>query len=211
MRLATPEAVLNVLGIQISSGSLATAGAALDATFALVETALDTDLPSNSRTDYFDLTRYEKVDPILRLSCGFVSKDDALVVRQTESGSPLVGSFGTVIPDTEYTVDYERGTVSLIGSYYAGKKSLSVAYTAGFAVEDDEVTLAGIPDGLKQGGLMRAVTFMLTNPVNVTKEKARFMAVTAVNGFNLQSNQALSKFTRPRGGIVWNSATSKDE
>jgi hypothetical protein len=54
-----------------------------------------------------------------------------------------------------------------------------------------------------RGAINAAASYMMVNPANVAKEKARFMAATTVTALDLQTKNALQVYTRPRGTVVW--------
>lgn len=204
MRLAAPEAILKILGIQIGNGTLDAAGAALDASFPVMESSLDTDLARGSRTDYFSLTRAEKVDPVLRLTSGFVSKDDNIIVRITADGLPLTGTEGTILSANNYEVDHIRGVVALIGSYYAGARSVSVEYTYGFEADvDHPEQLTGVYPVVEQAAISMAAAYYQHNPANIPKDRAKALGPTSIQGYELKARQSISLLARPRATAVW--------
>lgn len=194
MRLATASAVLGVTGTQISTGSTDNANAALDATFPVIESALETQLVRARRTDFFDVGRRGTSYPILRLECGFVSKDEPIVVTYK----------GAVLADTDYEVEHIHGLVNLLGTYAHGNRSITVTYSYGFEVaEEDTAQLVGVDPALRAVGISMATSFIMLNPASVAKEKARYTATTSVNGFEVKARQACAAFMRPRGTVVW--------
>lgn len=201
MRLAAPDAVLTpLLGLSSqSASSQSAAGAALDATFPIAETALDTDLWRGQRTDYFDVTASEVVDPTLRLHAGFVSKDTSPVVTDLAAGQ--------AVPDTAYFVDYEKGLIYLSGTYVAQRRSISVVYEYGFELDEKTNVLQGLPEGVKQGGINLALSYLQLNPANVAKDKAKALGTASINGFTLAARQNLQQFQRPRANMIWPSAS----
>lgn len=203
MRLASPEKLLLLLGIQSGAGSLAAAGAALDATAPLVETALETSLPRSTRTDYFTLTKSSVVDPVLRLSCGFLSRDEKVVVRFQ----------GTTLEADEYKVDYTLGFVTLFGTYSVGTQNVSVNYTSGFDAPSGDRTglLTGLPAAVEQGALSMAASYFLNNPANSTKDKGKFMATSGVGRYAGAAKASLEPFTRPRALTVWSDHSDVEE
>jgi len=206
MRLAAPESVLTVLGIQTSSGSLAAAGAALDATFPDIESYLDTTLLAGRRTDYFDLTSSDRVAPCLRLSCSFVSKDEPIIVSYSSDGAPLTPDNAATLDPSAYHIDYTLGIVYATSTFAATRRSLAVTYSAGFDADvSDSTSLSGLPDTLVQGAISKAASYMMLNPANVAKDKARFMATVTVHGLELKGVQAIRQYTRPRGTVIWHS------
>ena len=200
MRLATPQAVLGVLGIQTGTGALTTAGAALDATFGGIESRLDCRLTLREQVDYFTLSKYDAVDPVLRLATGFVNTDEAFTVGLLGSDAPL--------PVDAYHLDPEKGTVSVYGEYTPGKDIFTVHYTSGFDVStSDPLQFVDVPDVLKQAHTSLACAYVQTNPANVPKEKARFLGVTSIIGYQQQAHEVLAPYVRPRGTCVWTSRT----
>jgi hypothetical protein len=208
MRLAAPETVLSILGIQQSPGSLAVAGAALDATFSDLEARTDSLFLVTSRTDYFDLDETEVASPRLRLTSGFVSLTEDLTVRYSADGLSLSAGSGTELT-TGYVADYVAGVVWLDGTYLPGKRVVSITYTHGFELSDDDVLLADVPTALEQAHISLAAEYMMLNPANVGKEKAKFMAQVAVHGYSHKASRAVQNLTRPRGTVIWPSFTER--
>ena len=203
MRLATADAVLNVLGIQSSPGSLVTATAALDATFHDVQELLETSLSFSIQTDYFDIGRYETVNPKLRLSNSFVSKDDPIVVVVSPLGLPLPTNEGTVLASTDYEINFKLGTIRILGTVVSGSSVVSVYYASGFNTGADPAVLSPIPEGIVQAGISKAATYIQLNPANIAKDKARFSASVAVTGMNAKGTRAVQEYIRPRGLHIW--------
>jgi len=186
MRLAAPETVLTVLGIQQSAGSLAVAGAALDATFPDLEARIESDLVFGTRTDYFDLSSDEVTNPRLRLSSGFVFVAEPVTIKYSSDYAPLTSTTGT--------------------AFLAGSRTVAITYSHGLEVNTDG-TFADIPDSLVQAHIALAAEFMMLNPANVAKEKARFTAQVAVHGYSLKGSRAVERLQRPRGTVIWPSLT----
>ena len=201
MRLATPEQVLSILGIQSSTGSLANAGVALDAVFSVMENALDTELLQTTRTDQFDISPLLNVDPSLRLSGSFVFTEDDLTVTDNTTGA--------VIDPSTYSLDADHGVVHLVGTMPYGKRVLAVTYTTGFVVSDkDENVLEGFPEALADAQACLACAFIQMNPTNVSKDKAKALGINSSNGYDMRARQIMARYTRPRGTVVWNALTS---
>lgn len=208
MRLAAPETVLSVLGIQRSPEALAVAGAALDATFSDLEARTDSRFARTLRTDYFDLDSTEVSNPRLRLTSGFVSvdPDDSLVIRYSADGASLSAGSGTVL-DAGFVADFFSGVLWLDGTYLAGRRVVSVTYTHGFETAPDGVSLDSVPTALEQAHISLAAEYMMLNPANVGKEKARFMAQVGVFGYSHKASRAVQVLARPRGTVIWPSFT----
>lgn len=211
MRLTTPASVVSLLGLQNTPATLAAAGVVLDASMHAIETFLDTELRRAERTDYFTITRDTKVDPVLRLTSSFVSRDDPIVVTQTTTGSPLLAYPGTPLDDSMYTIDYDRGLVYMHGSFYAGRHSLSVAYVSGLEVSTTDATaFANVPDELAQSHANMAAAHFLLNPTNVPKEKAKNMGRHAVDSYVAFARKCVALYERPRAVVVWPSFTQQN-
>jgi hypothetical protein len=196
MRLATPEDVLAVLNIGVSTGSLASAAAALDATLSDLERKLDTKLSLQEQTDYFLVPARASVRT-LRLSNSFISEDTELVLRYHEGGP---SSTGYTIASTDYLVDTELGMVKLL-SPVAAPTTLSVAYSSGFS-ERSGVALDA-PAALTEAHATLACAFLQMNPANVAKDKAKSMGTASINGYQQAAVRATSRYVRPRGTCMW--------
>ena len=205
MRLAAPETVLTVLGIQQSAGSLAVAGAALDATFPDLEARIESDLVFGTRTDYFDLSSDEVTNPRLRLSSGFVFVAEPVTIKYSSDYAPLTSTTGTAFSGG-YVVESVIGVVWPSATFLAGSRTVAITYSHGLEVNTDG-TFADIPDSLVQAHIALAAEFMMLNPANVAKEKARFTAQVAVNGYSLKGSRAVERLQRPRGTVIWPSLT----
>lgn len=194
MRLATPEEVLAVAGIQAGAGSVVVAGAALDATFPAVESLLDTSLVRSHRIDWFDIGKWENSNAQLSLSQSFVDEDEPFVVKVN----------GVEVPADSYTLRADSGVVRMSVCLPQGKEVVSVEYFAGFELDTlTEGNLVGLPDGLVQGGISYAAAYMLLNPANSPKDKARYLAQTALRGFELKAGQCFAPYMRYRTLVIW--------
>lgn len=194
MRLATPDAVLAVLGIQTGTGSLAAAGAALDATFPVIESRLETSLVRARYRDVFDLAKSDTTYAVLRLSHAFVAQDE----------STLVSVQGVTLTGAQYRTQHRLGLVSLLGTFPQGQGVVTVEYSAGFdATVADPKMFLDLPDALVQGGTSMAAHYLLLNPANSPKEKARFLGQNSLAGLELKAIQSLAPFVRPRATVVW--------
>lgn len=196
MRVATPEQVLTVLGIQQSTGSLLTAGAALDATFPQLEAMLESSVVLQHRKDLFDLGSGEVTRPLLRLASGLVTTEEDVVVEF--KGDALVAG-------DDYTIDYRRGVVHTLGTYTAGKHAFSVDYYTGYSAAPGSTILADVPTAIVQASIDIACAYLLLSPANSAKDKARFLVGHSVDGFQRRARQSLAPLARPRANHVWES------
>lgn len=190
MRLTSSEQVLLVMGIQNNSGSLENAGAALDVTSRLVENLLETQLEDHIHTDFFDYeysrmrSRFEP--QTFRLSSRFVDPSAKVVVREgTET--LRTPADGTIVPASDYVIDHDKGTVTVLRDLPVGYCTVSVTYTAGFRAADG--VLKGTPDWLRRLGVLAAQHYINLNPAHVSSKKlvafsdisdALFRAVTTL-------------------------------
>lgn len=207
MRLATADSVLNVLGIQTSAGAMVTASAALDATFHDVQEVLETNLAYSTQTDYFDIGRYEAVNPSLRLSNSFVVSDEPIVVTVSATGLSLPADTGTVLTTADYEINFKLGTLRLRGTILAGLSVISVSYSSGFNTGADPEMLSDTPAALVQAAISKAACYAQLNPANIAKDKAKFSASVAVHALNTKGSRAIAAYVRPRGIHIWPSHT----
>ena len=212
MRLASPALVLSILGLQSGPGTLAMAGAALDATFPALEAILDTKLVEGECTDYYSLATSQRTDPVLRLTNGFVSKEATITIRQTLAGEALGASGGSEVDLSLASMHYTLGTLLLAGEYYPGRFTLAVTYTFGFPLDlSNPDTLTGAPDEIVQAHANLAAAFIQMNPTNVSKEKAKALGVSSSNGYDMRARQGLYRFARSRGTVIWPDFVSYSE
>jgi hypothetical protein len=183
MRLASPQQLLALLGIQASSGGLKAAEDALDASFSSVEQAAESRLVSGSLTDTFYLP--DTIDPVLRLTSGFLSSDRVTV---TGAGTPQV------------LVSKQEGVVRLKGRHPG---EVSVRYMCGFHPDADGVTLQDVPRILVNTHLHLAASLMVLAPGAVSKDKAKAMGVEAARGFEAKAYAIMQAAHRPRALVHW--------
>lgn len=200
MRLATPSSVLSVLNIQSSAGSLASAGAALDATLSTLEVKLDTRLVLLKQTDHFFFTDSAR-KRTLRLTNGFVSK----VVVTLNAADQYAG--GTALTaGTDYFLDAIRGVVTLLSSI--GYANVSVSYTSGFDTSPSDTLMAdNPPEPLVQAHAAIACSFLQLNPANVSRDKAKALGTASIDGYQQNALRGLEVYARPRGTVMWPSAS----
>ena len=193
MRLATPDELLTGTGIQSGTGSLAVAGAALDATFGAAEERVESPLLLANRRDTFDLAASQVMNPSFRLEAAFVSKDEPVTVTIN----------GTALADGEFFVQHDLGIVRTTGTFLKGSRVVSITYTAGFDKDNNTGALKALPDSLKQGGICLAVAHLLLHPANSPKDKARFLSEVSVHGMQFTANQHFQRHHRPRVNVIW--------
>lgn len=198
MRLAAPEDVLATIGIQQSTGSLATAGAALDATYPLVEAMLESRLVRERRLDTFDLPAANIKNPEFRLFSGLVTTDETIVVNAN----------GEAVAADDYEIQLDIGIVRLIGEFAASKSAVTVEYSCGLEVDPSATNVfQEVPEAIKQAAIAKACAYLLLSPANSAKEKAKSLVGYSIQGFELRARQMLAPYTRPRGGYLWEALT----
>lgn len=207
MRLANPADVLSALNIQSGAGPLASAGAALDATFSNIEAHLDTVLRRQIVVDDFNVYKAERIKPVLRLSRGFVDPDEPLVVTATTGfGTSLVT---TVLDATDYRVDYRKGLVYVLAALPLSDMQLIVSYASGFYATSG--VLAEVPDALVQAHLCLGCAFMQMNPPSVPKGKAVALGRAAIWAYQQQAIALMAQDVRPRACCLWADVTVAED
>jgi len=195
MRLATPEQVLEVMGIGNNTGSVLTAGAALDATSRIVENMLETNLEEATYTDFFDYeyhyARARFTPQTFMLSNRFLDSSVPVAVR--ESTSALQGvTEGDAVDSTRYIVDSLNGTLTNLQDFPLGFYTVSVTYTAGFPTTGTDKVLKDAPDWLVRAGIVAAQHFMSLTPAHVSSKK-----VTSATDIARSIREVLSVLINP--------------
>lgn len=180
MRLASSAALLSLLGIQTSPGALKAAEDALDATFPLVETSVESRLTLSTITDSFTVRQGQAQ---LRLTSGF------LVSERLALSAPV-----------PFRARKQEGVVLLDGPFSG---VLTVKYTCGFQTDAEGTTLIDVPSALASAHLQHAASAMLLAPGAVPKEKAKAMGAFSSRAFYAMAQRTLQSLHRPRAMVVW--------
>lgn len=182
MRLASPELVLSLIGMNPTSpGAIKAAEDALDASFSSVEQAAECRFALSSITDTFVLSG--QTDPSLRLTSGF-----------------LVSERVTISSGTLRYVLRNEGVVCLTGR---PEGQISVKYACGYAVGQNGSSLQNVPDFLQSAHAHMAASLMQLAPAAVPKTKAQAMATDAARGYESKAYRILQGIARPRALVVW--------
>jgi hypothetical protein len=197
MKLATPQQVLDLLGIISNTGSLGNAAAALDITSRIVEAALETRLEEGTYTDFFDYeysrmrTRFSP--RMFYLSSRFVDTSMSFVVREAESSLPLrTKDDGLVVAVADYIVDHRKGTVTVLRDVPVGAHTLSITFSAGFPARGTDKVIADAPDWLVQAGKSAAQHYINLNPAHVSSKK-----ITAVKDITVGLKDRITALVHP--------------
>lgn len=165
MKLNTASKVLATMGVVENPGSLLSASRALDHTYPIIESLLETTLTEQHVTDYFDI---RTGNYYLRLKNRFIDAY-ALEVRVSADGSPLLlPTDGDLVPDTDYRVDQETGLLTFLKQVREGDLTLSVSYDSGLRLSDDGTYLEA-PYWLAEAAVAIAVqaqNTLVSSPAN---------------------------------------------
>lgn len=173
MLLASPTDVLSRLGLATSEDRLVSVKSALQGVTFKIESDIGTELSNRDRIDYFSVPSYNTQPRIitLRLAQGFVDRDSDIIVSLSTSGSISDSTSVIVIPEDEYEVDFNLGTVTIHGTIYSGSEVYSVQYTSGFGVSGADKIAAGIPDWLEEAA--KSATVLILNAENFSRQKTK--------------------------------------
>ncbi len=199
MRAATAEEVLEVVGLHGTTGSRASAGAALSNTYALLESFLETQLAEGEAVDYFSVSTFDFTKGVvrLRLTNRFVT---GVVVRASSDGTRLMSTTaGEIVDDADIQVDTEAGIVTVYGGFTTGPRRLSVSYAFGGAVTDDTVA---VPGWVKDAAVSLAVVYLNTYPSNPGNRKQATVGTVADVLYALLRERIGNK-ARDRATVSW--------
>lgn len=167
MKLAEPSDVLLALGIASGTGALSNAAAALDLTAPIIEAMLDAPLDQQTIIDYFDYddTFYQGATsfPTFRLSSGFIDREETFTI-----GGEGVSGYTDL---SYWSIDYTRGLLTPKFKPLAGVDAVTVEYTRGFAETGTNKVLSGLPEWLKQAGILAACHYLQITPANVVNKQ----------------------------------------
>ena len=203
MLLTTPSKVLGLAGITPSSGALTHATLAIAQTLPVIEGLLETALVRQTWRDYFNYHGRPYRDdrrtlPALRLAHRYLV--GSVVLRESEEGAPLVGAAGQVVASDEYLLNTEQGILTLLQPRPHGYATLSVLYTAGFTVGEDDV-LQNIPDWLEKAGIIGALYILNSQPSQPANRRQATVA-TVMRELRRQLYTALAPNFRQRPVLI---------
>lgn len=206
MKLAEPSDVILALGIPSGTGSLSNAAAALDLTSPIIEAMLDTSFDQQEIIDYFDYddTYYQGATsfPTFRLSSGFVDPAEVLTI-----GGDGVAGYTDL---SNWIVDYARGLLTPKFKPLAGANAVTVQYTRGFSTKGNYKVLDGVPEWLRQAGIMAAIHYLQITPANViNKQNVSMKDVT--EPLRVLLSRSIYPKARPRLGLEFAARTEKVE
>ena len=172
MILASPTDVLNRLGMATSEDRLDSIKSALQGVTFKIESDLRTSLQQQARVDYFSVPVY-RAHPRqiqLNLTQGFVDSTVPMVITVSSSGYVEDSTDTTILADDEYEIDFNNGKVTMHQYIYSGTETISVAYTAGYAVSSLD-KIVGAPTWL--GEAAKAATVLMLNAENFSRQKTK--------------------------------------
>jgi hypothetical protein len=208
MKLATASRVLLSMSIVENVGSLASAGQALDLSTPLLENLLETTFGAESRTDYFDVISGELC---FRATNRFLLKE-TVVVRLSTDGLPLTSpTMGEIQDPSTYSLDPDLGTITFRGAIRTGTCMLSVAYTSGFEVGYDDLTVYNdVPEWLQACAVATAVHVQNTFPSSPANRKGASVSAVSNEIRGIASHLVNSRM-RPRMTATFPSSSSVNE
>lgn len=216
MRLSTPDKVLAALGQMTSPGGTTRAELALDRSFHLLESILETKLSRIAQVDTFDVRRESGLPLRLRLTNRFVdmSEDVKPLVYSKPSGMPLENlSVGYLVPEDNYTIDPVEGVLSM-HSYelHSGRNSLAIQYRSGFLTNAVQPEMLDVPFELENLAIQGAVLELNTADANkevvidlyrVAINPAKDLSVIGTDLMKFElSGQVLADLTKPSAGAL---------
>lgn len=182
MLLCTPDSVLKLIGIGAAGADhLSNTRPAVQIASRAIEDYLETVLPQQTQTDFYDNSRanfrWDITTPErLRLVSSFVQGD--AVVRYSTDGMPLRSATdGEVLDPSYYITNKEQGIVQLLAKLpnqrvgiYSG---ISVTYTSGFDVDNvDGELLTDLPGWMVDAAMTLAVYLLKILPANAAQRTA---------------------------------------
>ena len=206
MKLTSASKVLLSMGVVENGGSLASASRALDLSFPVLESQLETTFGEEHVVDYFDTTRS---DLILRLKNRFIDRDTIRVRVSTDGLQLTAPADGELLAPSEYSLDADKGIIKLRHAPRAGKSLLSVAYDSGLRLSDDETYLEA-PAWLEECAVAVAVhvqNVFVSSPAN-RKDKA---VISIANEIHRMVSQVVNPHKRDRMTVITPSLSVVDE
>lgn len=111
-------------------------------------------------------------------------------------------SIAELIENTDFSVDYEQGVITLLGSFSYNRRGIKVIYTGGYTVAGD---LLSVPDDIKMGCAMQTAFLLERNLAgqmgqvtaeDATRMSAKFTA-SATSGLISEVQNMVATYRRP--------------
>lgn len=200
MRLATPEDVVTAVGTQSTPALLSRASAALDSSYSIIESILETTLVAQERVDYFTVSASFRFPKTFRLTNRFVDTDSVKVYSQPQISSLAALDDTYLLDPASYTVDRRDGTVTVLSTNgYTGNGSLAVRYKSGSAESGGVVPSE---DWVKAMAITAAVMEININPTSTANRKDKTVqSVAGVVSAYLHAQG--ENYRRPRMWVEW--------
>lgn len=190
MRLANATTVLRTMGVAENPGSLQNANRALDLSFPILENLLETSFGEAQLTDYFDTIRGELC---LRLTNRFIDPD-TIMVRVSTDGLPLVTpTAGDLLDATAYSLDPDKGLITLRNQPRLGEGMVSVTYDSGLPATDEDENVLEAPQWLQECAVAVAVHVLNTFPSSPANRKDKTVVNIAAEIRHLASQLVNSR------------------
>lgn len=180
MRLATAQQVLTLMSVQSSTGTEAAANIALDLSYPIIESMLDTRLQLTNYVDFFDYGALRSiysspVPTILWLTSRFLVSTPDIVVRESVDDQPLrTAGDGVLVDPSDYFVNHDTGELSLLRTHRRGLSTVSVAYRAGFADNGKQINDDAVPNWLETAAITAAIHVLNTHPSTPANRKTPY-------------------------------------
>lgn len=207
MRLASPELVVTAASIPSNDGSIARAAGALNSSFYLLESILETKLAQVTMLDAYTIPAQTTAPYILRLTNRFIDTATVLVYCKP-AGSPLTDlTIDYQLLTGEFTVDAAKGLVTIFERLpYYGDSCISVIATSGFPEDPNDANLLIAPEDIQQLAVNAALLELNTLPSTVAnrKDKANASVTKGMYGYLAK---ACEPYSRPRMTVEYPSAS----
>ncbi len=205
MRVATPNQVLNTLGVVSSVGTSVNAKQALDDTYGGLIAALETDLVEASWVNIFNTPAFSgnlKYPYKIRLSSGFLVEDEDVVIRTCKDGFNVFdGSQGVILDSTKYICDKTFGVISIFSGLESNDRSLGVWFDSGYK-DDGTGQLQGVKSEIVSAHASLACSYIMNNSAMISKER-RARQEIPIKSYNDNATRLIQYFHRPRMSVVW--------
>jgi hypothetical protein len=195
------------MGIVSNDGSLANAAYSLDLSYPILENLLETPFTEQHVTDYFDTAVGELC---FRLTNMFIDAD-SLVVRVSTDGLPLtLPTSGEALDPSAYTLQADKGILTLRTQPRVGLGMLSVAYDSGLPTSDDDESVLAAPEWLESCSVALAV--QAQNIVVSATGNRKDKSVTSISAsLRMLASQMVNSRKRPRMTVTFPTVSVVDE
>lgn len=198
MLLANPEDVLERMSLNSQlSGGVASARSALEAATPILESLVGTAFTRSTQTDYFRYlpNKYKATPHYVQfyLENGFVDANSAFNVYVVSNTDNTVQIDANSLVDPQYySVDYQRGILTLFYAPSASQEAVAVSYTSGMVVIADHFNKP--PQWLREAGIITAIKILHNQSTTYNKKDLTDMSQKVKR----EMLGAVSDYVRPR-------------